>query len=284
MRRMLLAGALAVVCAGATTAQEAATTFEAATVKRNTAPVVGSYVGRQPGGRFLTTAAPLREIIEFAYLVQPFQLIDAPGWVNDDRWDITARLAAPPAPVPPGQPDAALLAMRALLRERFQLRVRHETRQMPIYALVLARPDGRLGAQIKKGDVDCSALRAARLKGDTSPLPPAAKSCGTRGRVGSIEMGGSPLTDFADSLAARVQRVVVDRTGLTGGWDLTLTYTPDPSQIRPGTFAPGQQPQFDQSGPSLFTALQEQLGLRLESTTGPVQVLVVERVERAKED
>jgi uncharacterized protein (TIGR03435 family) len=287
MRIIRAAAVLAVVlhivlpCAAAA---QTPVSFEAASIKRNTAAYQGSFVGRQPGGRFTATAATLRELIEFAYLIQPFQLVNAPKWIEEDRWDISARLAAPSAPVAPGLPDDALLALRALLAERFALAVRPETRQLPIYALVLARPDGRLGPQLTKAAIDCNALRAARAKGDTTPLPPAAKSCGTRGRVDSLQMGGSPMSDFALSLSPRLQRTVVDRTGLAGPWDLTLTYTPDPSQISPGTFLPGTQPQFDPNGPSLFAAVQEQLGLKLESTNGPVAVLVVERAERARED
>jgi uncharacterized protein (TIGR03435 family) len=273
MRTLLTAAATAAALLPClATAQESRpVTFEAASVKKFVTGAAG-FVGRQPGGRLTASGATMREIIEFAYLIQPYQLVNAPNWINEERWDIIARLAVPPGPVPAGQPDDTLLALRALLADRFQLTVRRETRSLPMYALVLARPDGRLGTQLTKSPIDCEALRAARGKGDTSPLPAAAKQCGTQGRIGSLAMGGSPMTMFADALSRRLGRPVSDRTGLAGTWDLTLTHgvetTPPP----------------DANGPSIFTALQEQLGLKLDSTTGPVEVLVVDRIERARED
>ena len=97
-------------------------------------------------------------------------------------------------------------------------------------------------------------------------------------------MGGSPITDVTPLLSTRLQRTVIDRTGLAGPWDLTLTYTPEPSQISPGVLAAGTQPVFDPNGPSIFTAVQEQLGLKLESIRAPVAVLVIERAEFAREN
>jgi uncharacterized protein (TIGR03435 family) len=85
-------------------------------------------------------------------------------------------------------------------------------------------------------------------------------------------------------LSTRMQRAVIDRTALTGTWDVTLTYTPEPSQIAPGAVAPGVQPTFDPNGPSIFTAVQEQLGLKLESTRGSIEVLSITRAEFAKEN
>lgn len=283
MRALATAAIAAVLLASLAAAQDTrSVTFEAASVKKFVAAAGGGFVGRQPGGRLTATGATMREVIEFAYLIQPFQLVNAPSWINEERWDINARLAAPPGPAAPGQPDDTLLALRALLADRFQLTIHRETRQLPIYALVLARPDGRLGTQLTKSPIDCDALRAARNKGDTSPLPPAAKQCGTQGRIGSLAMGGSPMAMFADALSRRLGRPVADRTGLTGTWDLTLTHGVEASQIPP-QLPPGTPPP-DPDGPSIFTALQEQLGLKLDSTTGPVEVLVVDRIERARED
>jgi len=105
-----------------------------------------------------------------------------------------------------------------------------------------------------------------------------------QGRVGSIQIGGSPLSEFVLLLSARLQRMVVDRTALTGPWDVTLTYTPEPSQIARGALAPGDQPTVNPDGPSIFTAVQEQLGLKLESTRAPVDVLVIDRAEFARDN
>ncbi len=264
--------------------------FEAASIKQNKSAGSGSFVGRQPGGRLNAQNAALRELIEFAYQIQPFQLLGGPSWIDVGRWDIVAKLAGVPVPTPQGIPDDALLALRTLMADRFKLVVRRETRQLPIYALVLARPDGKLGSQINESTIDCAALMAARNRSGGPPPAPAPPpdgrpQCGLRGRVGSVQSGGSRLPELANALSGRVQRIVVDRTGLTGAWDFTLTYTPEPSQIPQAVLTPGSPtPPFDPNGPSLFTALQEQLGLKLESTRGPVEVLVIERVERPAEN
>ena len=291
MRHLLLAAAMAAllssgatsVAAAPTAAQATPVVFEAASVKPHGGLATGSYVGRQPGGRLAAAAATLRELIEFAYEIQPFQLLNDRKWIDEERWDISAKLADVPAAPSRGQADTLLLALRSLLADRFQLVVRKETRQLPIYAIVLARGDGRLGPQLTRSAIDCAALRAAREKGDTTPLPAGAQACGAQGRIGSIQMRGSPLSDFAARLAERLHRTVVDRTGLTGAWDLSLTYTPDPEQIVTAV-AQGVQPQFDPNGPSFFTAVQEQLGLKVEAATGPVEVLIVERADRARPD
>lgn len=279
----VLSTSLCFIAAGAAArAQQDSTvsTFEVSSVKAHPGISDGSFVGRQPGGRLVAAAASLRELLEFAYNIQPFQLVNEPKWVDEERWDIDARMASGTTATPENLPGA----LASLLGTRFNLVLRREVRQMPIYALVPARADGRVGPQLTRSAIDCAALRAARAKGDTGPLPPAAQLCDGRGRPGSIQVGGSPLSALATQLAPRLQRMVVDRTGLQGTWDLTLTFTPDPSQITAGTLAQGVVPQFDPDAPSIFTALQEQLGLKLEPATGPVEVWVVERVERAKEN
>jgi bla regulator protein blaR1 len=291
MRSVLVAIAAFVVVTAASmhgeplsqTGETRTVAFAAASVKRFVGVAGGSFVGRQPGGRLTATAATLKELIEFAYGIQSYQLVDAPKWTEQDRWDVAATLEAPPARVAPGVADDTMLALRALLRDRFKLAVRAETRPLPIYALTLARADGRLGPLLIRSSVDCAALIAEVLQKGGQP-PPEARNCEVRGRIGSIQAGGSTMGDLAGRLSPRLQRAVVDRTGLAGPWDFTLTYTPDPSQIAPGTFAPGTEPQFDPNGPSLFTAIQEQLGLKLESTRGPVDVLVIERAEPATEN
>jgi len=248
--------------------------FDAASVKRRIEPG-GGFMGRQPGGRFTAQGVSLQDLIVFAYRVQPYQIVGGPRWLDADRWDVTATGAA-------GTPDDVLVALQQLLADRFSLVARRETRELPIYALILARPDGRLGPQLKRSPTDCAALKAEAARTRVVP-PDARRLCEVQGRVGSITMGGSPLSEFTPMLSTRLQRTVVDRTGLTGPWDLTLTYTPEPSQIAPGALAPGVQPAFDPNGPSIFTAVQEQLGLKLEATRAPVEVLVIERAQFASE-
>ena len=190
-----------------------------------------------------------------------------------------------PAPSPqqprgPGIVDDTLAALQTLLRDRFKLVIRRETREGPIYALVIDRSDGRLGPQMNRSAIDCAAAWSVLSAGGTPPA--AARSCGIRGRIGSLQSVGGSLTDLAESLSERLQRQVVDRTGLNGGWDFTLTYSQDPSQISPGVLAPDTPPPpADPEKPSLFTALREQLGVKLDAARGPVEILVIERAERA---
>jgi uncharacterized protein (TIGR03435 family) len=252
-------------------------TFEAASIKERTDPGSGSFVGRRPGGRFATENASLREILEYAYQLQKFQLVGSLAPIESARWDIAATLGAAAAAA---GPDAILAAVRALMAERFGLAVHRETRTLPVYALRLARTDGTPGPALVKSAIDCAALMVAARRGG-GPPPPEAQRCGFRGRIGSLQSNGMPLTELALALATRVERPVVDQTGLAGPWDLTLTYAADSAQIPPGTLAPdAPAPAPNPDAPSLFTALQEQLGLRLVSTTAPIEVLVVDRVAR----
>ena len=249
--------------------------FEAASVKRRTEPG-GGFMGRQPGGRFTAEGVSLQDLIVFAFGVQPYQIVDGPSWLDTERWDVIATGAA-------GSPSDVLVALQKLLAERFSLVAQRRTQVLPVYALVLARTDGRPGPQLKASQIDCAAARAEAMK--TGVIPPNAKQlCIAQGRIGSIQIGGAPLSEFAAMLSTRLQRTVVDRTGLTGPWDAMLTYTPEPSQIAPGALSPGQQPVFDPNGPSIFTAVQEQLGLRLEATRAQVDVLAIERAQFANEN
>ena len=271
--RIIAGTLLTVLIATLSLAQTA--TFEAASVKRRTEPG-GGYMRREPGGRFTAQGVSLQDLIVFAYNVQPYQIVDGPRWLDTERWDVTAT-GAPPAP------EAVLVALQRLLADRFSVVIRRETRELPVYALVLARIDGRLGPQLKPSALDCAAAQAEAAR--TGVIPPNAKQvCRMEGRVGSIQIGGAPLTDFAAMLSTRMQRTVVDQTGLKGPWDLTLTYTPEPSQIARGSLGPGDQPSFDPNGPSIFTAVQEQLGLKLDATRAPVGVLAISRAEFATEN
>jgi uncharacterized protein (TIGR03435 family) len=255
-------------------------TFEAASIKERTAPGAGSFVGRRPGGRFASENATLREILEYAYQLQRFQLVGTLAPVENARWDITATLGSAAATA---GPEAIGTAVRALLAERFALVVHRETRTLPVYALRLVR-DGSPGPALVKSATDCPALMATARRGG-GPPPAQAQQCGFRGRIGSLQSNGMPLTDLALALATRVERPVVDQTGLAGTWDLTLTYAADPAQVPPGTLAPdAPAPAPNPDAPALFTALQEQLGLRLVSTTAPVDVLVVDRLARPTPD
>jgi uncharacterized protein (TIGR03435 family) len=174
--------------------------------------------------------------------------------------------------------------LRALLEQRFYLKAYFESRDQPIYALVRANGNRTLGQRLRPRTVDCAAVAAGVATGER---------CGGQIFPGNVSARGITMTQFVSGLARlmpNVDRNVLDRTGLTGTFDLDLTWTPDQSLMdssaagmpMPGMPAGVQVPPVD--GPSLFTALQEQLGLRLESTSGPVQVLIIDDVARPNED
>jgi uncharacterized protein (TIGR03435 family) len=252
--------------------------FEVAAVRPNKSGQIAAQIEEPPGGRYIATNASLRILILRAYEIPESQLVGAPDWIQTERFDVNAKLAQEPPIVPPGEPGARRLALRSLLAERFKLVVHRETRQVPMYALVMARADRKPGSMLKPSSTDCSP-EAAQTRMAAAQAGKPVGTCGTRVNSGRIQFGGRPLSDLARtfSSAPDIGRNVVDRTGLTGTWDFELTYTPD--RVAPPR--PGQEPQtFDPNLPSLFVALQEQLGLKLEPIRGPIEVLVVDRVER----
>jgi uncharacterized protein (TIGR03435 family) len=280
------------VLAQTSTPAEPKLKFEVASVRLNTSGSNQVSMGRQPGGRFTAVNMPLGLLIRSAYRLQESQLVGAPDWVATERYDIVAKADGEfEPPVPGGDLAPHQLMLQSLLEERFKLKPRREIRQLPIYALVLAQKNGKFGAALKPSAVDCQALAAARKQGAAPPAPPtpgAPPQCGTHMGFGRIS-GGMPMTSLARLLSDVVQRSVVDSTDLSGYFDLELSWTPDQLPSRPpGT--PADQPfrmngvEIDPNGPSIFTAIQEQLGLKLESARGPVEVLVIDHIERAAPD
>ena len=161
---------------------------------------------------------------------------------------------------------------------------------MPVYALVVARADRNLGPQLKPSDTDCAAImRAGRRGGGPPPTPATGETmkCGMMVGPGRIAAGSVAMPQLSQMLSSRMGRVILDRTELTGNFDVTLEFTPDQMPQFPGGAPPPGAPPLppiDPNGPSLMTALQEQLGLKLESTKGPVEVIVIDRVEQPTED
>jgi uncharacterized protein (TIGR03435 family) len=271
--------------------------FEVASIKPNKSDDGRVMIAAQPGGRFTATNVPLKLLIRNAYQLQDFQIFGGPDWISTERFDIVAKaetgdLGDPFRAEKQGEPSRGQLMLRALLAERFKLTVHDDNREMPIFALVLARGDGKLGPQLHPSATDCDAVRAAgRGRGGAAPpagpLPPGERpACGIRLAPGNMSVGGSTLTQFAASIGNFVGRIVVDRTGLSGAYDFDLKWTPDQVANRP----PGAPDPLingvpiDPNGPSIFTAVQEQLGLKLDSQKGPVKVLVIDRVEHPIEN
>jgi len=238
--------------------------FEVASVKANESDAKPLWNAR--GRRFTATGIPLRGLIRIAFgssegggvrQLPDDQLIGAPAWIENARFDIVAD--APEGPQPPG---AMLRMLQSLLTDRFRLTAHRETRQLPIYALVAARRDGTLGAGLRLAE-----------KGAVNAL---------RAGPGRISSAGTTVGSIADTLMRFAGRSVIDETGLTGYFAIDLEWTPTPDQMPQR--AGGAALPASSDGPSLFTALQEQLGLKLESRRGPVDVLVIDRIERPSEN
>ena len=237
--------------------------FEVASIKPNTSDAVGvggiGWGANDVRGRNQPPASLLR----MAFGVQADQVINTPAWASSERFDINAKVA-------PGVVFNAMTMfqplMRKLLEDRFQLKIHHETRELNVYRLVRVRSD-RLGPKLAAAPANsCS---AADQK-ETAAQIAAGRGCSAGPVPGGIRVQGMPLTTTS-LLAPSLERVVVDETGLTGNWDLDLTFV---TQVQDA----------NGDGPSLFTALEEQLGLKLESGRARVDVIVVDRLERPTPD
>jgi uncharacterized protein (TIGR03435 family) len=261
----------------------AALSFEVASVRPNTSGDQRTMIQMPPTGRYTATNIPVRLLLRQAYEVQEFQIVGGPDWLASDRFDIVAK-----APDGTTGPEQMRLMLRALLADRFKLVARTETREMPIYSLVLAREDGRLGPKLSAAKVDCEARFNAVRRGGPPPGFPAPgqqAECGFMMGPGSMNVGGMPMSELARALSPSVGRIVIDKTGLKGRYDFLMTYAPEGRGFGPGPGPGGAEPPpVDPNTPSLFTALQEQLGLKLEPARGPVDVLVIDRVEHPTED
>jgi uncharacterized protein (TIGR03435 family) len=274
---LLLTGAVAIVLPG----QQSTPTFEVASIKANKSGDGNSNLRGMAGGRVMATNMPVRPIITFAYQVAGSQLIGGPGWLTSDRYDIIAKMdgTADTIPAVPGAtaPSPMQLALRHLLEDRFKLKVHRETREVDIYALVMAKPGGSPGPALKPSIQDCAAaVAAAQRPGAPAPGTPGQPFCGINLGTGRLRFGGLPASSFPAAFSGPAGRLVVDRTGLSGIWDFELTYAVEAR----GPDAPPADP----NAPSFFTAVQEQLGLRLEAAKGPVEVLVIDSVEKPTED
>jgi uncharacterized protein (TIGR03435 family) len=236
---------------------QAPVTFDAASVKRSQPGVANGGVGLRPPDRYAASNALLRTIVVHAYQLRRFQVIGGPDWIDAERFDIDAH-----APEGTTSRDDLFRMVRSLLAERFRLVAHTETRDLPVYALVEARSDGRLGPQLRAADADCSAAG--------NPCGMNATSFGDKG--GTVSTSGRTLDDFATTLGGMLDRAVVNRTHQSGRYAIDLKWGAD----RLGNTATPT----DRDLPPIFTAIREQLGLRLEPARGPVTVLIIDHIER----
>jgi uncharacterized protein (TIGR03435 family) len=249
----------------------AAVAFEAVSVKqgRSTEPARG----RVAPERFTANNMSVLRLLQTAFEVQEDRILKAPGWARTDGYDIVAKA---PTGVQIGPNLAPML--RALLKDRFGLTVHVEMREMSIYELVLSHRDGKLGPNLQRSGCDCREKAAARCP-EGPPLKGMPEldgtACAFLAFKGRYIMRGYPMANLGKMLTSPAGRVVVDHTGLSGTWNGELEYTPDQDLANdPATPA----------GPSLPTAVEEQLGLRLQPGRGQVEVLAIDHLERPTEN
>ena len=252
-------------------AQQSEPTFEVASVKENRSGDTRTSMN-VVGGRLVAVNIPLEALIGGAYggttPLPPTRVVMPAGWTGAaaPRFDIQA------TPARQFGPGELLIAVRHLLEERFKLVVHHEMREQPGYALMVERADRVLGARLKRSNIDCTDPAQTSAKEDDGTL-----RCGIRGRAGSA-IGRNTIAVLARFLTNLVpdQRPVVDRTNLAGTYEFQLDWASDAQA--PANGAP--VPPADPDAVSVFTAVREQLGLRLESEKQRVDVLVIDRAER----
>ena len=257
-----------------TSVRAQAPAFEVASVKPNKSGTTQANISGQPNGITIVNL-PLRGIIQLFFQInQPSKVIGIPDWTITERFDITARAAGPI------NDEERRLMMQALLADRFKLVARRERRELTVLALMLARTDGKPGPNLVES------------KGCTPPANPAAPAasqagaqtpvCGSKpGGPGRLILTGSSISQFTSLLALALGRTVVDKTGLTGRYDLDLTYMPE-RQFPTGP--ENSTPTSDVNAPSIYTAVREQLGLKLEQQRDQEEVLVIDHIERPSEN
>jgi uncharacterized protein (TIGR03435 family) len=279
MRHALVAIALLIPALGVR-AQNAGDVpaFEVVSVKVRT-EAGGASIPSSPD-RYNRPNTSLRGLIQDAYGLQSFEIAGGPDWAAGNiRFDVMAKASAVPSR------EQMRLMIQQMLRDRFALRTHKETREMPVYVLRLARADGRLGEKLTKTAADCAAMEAERLRTGEKmvPLKPGERPLcrvflTARPRPGGVltlhhQSSGTDTGEFASWLAPYVGRAVIDRTGLTGDFDIDLSFSPG---TNPG--AP-----VDETV-SIFAALQEQLGLKIDPERASVEVLVIDRAEMPTPD
>jgi len=248
--------------------------FEAASIKPSAPQEMGKIrvgISMLPGGRVSMSGVTVKLLMQQAYGIRDFQIVGGPAWVGTERYDITAK------PEDAANQEQVKLMVQALLADRFKLQFHRETKELPTYALVV----GKGGPKIKP---------FVQADGDSTPADSNGSGRGRGGMMrmmgrGHFEANGVPVSALANQLAQALGRTVIDKTELKGNYDFKLDWTPDENQQGmmkpPGGEAP---PPSSGDGVSIFAAVQEQLGLKLEGSKGPVEILIVDRVEKATEN
>ena len=248
--------------------------FEVASIKLNkSGPTGPSRVLIQAGDRVTITKVTVKTLIQVAYNLPPQQVVGGPGWLDDDRFDIVAKAER-------RAPTAELREMlRHLVADRFKLTSHSEDRITQGYALVVARRDGKLGSGLRRVQSSCATLQA---NAPADPDPCGMRTMAASGTTGTVALRGTEFNVLMGVISRDTKRPVIDKTGLTGYFDFDLRWTPQAMLQRP--VDRNRFPNIDPDGPSIFTALEEQLGLKLESARTAESVIVIDAIERPTPD
>jgi uncharacterized protein (TIGR03435 family) len=251
--------------------------FDVSSVKINTGGGRGGAI--QPG-RFAQSAVTLRQLIRLAYGSN--QIVGGPGWIESDRFDVEGKGTFDLRgflPGPNGTPPAVYQMLQQLLEDRFTLAVHTAIQDRPVYALLMARRDQQAGSQLTRSAFDCEALLAATVGGRLPAPPPQAAlpRCAVGGAPGHLMADSIEMSQLAAALSPFTDRVVLNRTNLPGRFNVDLQWTPELTGPAP---TPSANAAATDAPPALVTAIQEQLGLKLEPITAPIEVLVIDNANR----
>jgi uncharacterized protein (TIGR03435 family) len=246
--------------------------FTAASIKPSAPDARNTMIGFPPGGRVEIGNMTLKEMIAKAYSIQTYQISGGPAWLDSVHYDVSAKSGADL------KRDQVFLLLQSLLIDRFHLVARREVRQLPIYALVPARKDGkpgprliesRAGACTQPDPVNPFAVDPSRLCGNFELSPE------------NLTLVSASISSVTPMLSGLLGRTVVDRTGLTKNYDVEIEWTPDESIAM--KLPPGVRPEHP-TGPSIFTVFRDQLGIAFHAEKGPVEIFVIERADKASEN
>jgi len=242
-------------------APDANPAFEVATI-RPSDPAHPEQIITLRGAEVITTNQTVHALINLAYWIHPKQLTGGPAWTESDKFDVAGK------PDAPGQPnvDQMKMMIQKLLADRFQLKFHYEKRDLPVYAIGTAKT----GSKLIKSQDDPKGIPGWSIQRTPS---------GTR-----ITFRNAPISQVTAVLQNSMDKPVVDQSGLSERYDFTVTFTPDPAQAALLGGAPPPGADNPDAAPDLFTAFQQQLGLKLESTRAPVEVMVIDKVQKPSEN
>jgi bla regulator protein blaR1 len=265
--------------------------FEVASVKQNHSGTRGRLFQLGDPSRFVTTNMPTKDLIEFAYNIKDFQISGGPSWITSQGYDIQATVEDTLVPEMQKlsrdqRSDQFRLMLRSLLADRFKLSLSHSTKDLPGFALVVAKGGSKL-TEVAPPDPQAAPAPPPPAPGNGRP------PLGPGGFMLMMQPGGTatatantvPISNLANLLSMQLGRPVLDQTGLTGTYSFTLKFISD-TGLGGGPLppAPASADAPDTAGTSIFTAIQDQLGLKLESTKTPVETYVIEHIEEPSEN